>query len=141
MFLGEFEYRVDEKGRIPIPPKFKSELAGGVVLSPGPEKCITGYSISTWSKLAASTNAGNLPNNKERRLNRARFATAFRLPIDGQGRIALPVPLREFAEITDELVITGNNAYFELWNKTEWENEKAASLEQSWQIIESLENR
>ena len=38
MFLGEFEYRVDEKGRVPVPPKFRVMLKQGVVLAPGVEK-------------------------------------------------------------------------------------------------------
>jgi MraZ protein len=76
-----------------------------------------------------------------RRLNRAFFATAFNLTIDNQGRIALPVPLREYAGIGDELVIAGVNTYLELWNKEQWEAEKAISQEQAWQIIESMERR
>ncbi|GAH83868.1 unnamed protein product, partial [marine sediment metagenome] len=48
-------------------------------------------------------------------------------------------PLREYAEIVDEVVIAGANTYLEIWNKVLWEEEKAASQEQAWQIIESLE--
>jgi len=52
MFLGEFEYRLDEKGRMPIPPRFGRELKEGVVLTPGVEKCITVYPLPEWKKLA-----------------------------------------------------------------------------------------
>ena len=141
MFLGEFEYKVDEKGRVPIPPKFKNELRDGVVLTAGPEQCIVAYSLAAWNKLAATLTSGTMPASKSRRLNRAIFATAFRLQIDGQGRIALPVPLREYAGIEDELIIAGANTYLEFWNKELWESEKAISQEQVWQIIESMENR
>jgi len=139
MFFGEFEYKIDEKGRIPIPPKFRSELREGVVLTPGIEKCIVAYALPEWKKLAASLTTGSVTPSKLRRLNRAIFATAFSLNIDGQGRIALPIPLRQHAEIVDEVVIAGANTYFELWNKVHWESEKAISQEQAWQIIESLE--
>ena len=139
MFLGEFEYKIDEKGRVPIPPKFRRELREGVVLAAGPEKCIIAYSHAEWNKLAATMTSGTTAASKLRRLNRAIFATAFSLNIDGQGRIALPVPLREYAGIEDELVIAGVNTYLELWNKEQWESEKAISQEQAWQIIESLE--
>jgi len=61
------------------------------------------------------------------------------LVIDNQGRIALPVPLREYAGIEDEVVIAGVNTYLEIWNKEQWEEEIAISQEQAWQIIESLE--
>ncbi len=139
MFLGEFEYKIDEKGRALIPPKFRRELKEGVVLTPGVEKCINVYPLSEWKKLAATLTTGSVTPSKLRRLNRAIFATAFSLNIDGQGRIALPVPLREYAGIEDEVIITGANAYLELWNKEQWESEKAISQEQAWQIIESLE--
>ena len=139
MFFGEFEYRIDEKGRVPIPPRFRRELKEGVVLTPGVEKCITAYALSEWKKLAATLTTGSVTRSKLRRLNRAIFATAFRLNIDRQGRIALPIPLRQYASIEDEVVIAGANNYLELWNKEQWEAEKAISQEQTWQIIESLE--
>ena len=139
MFFGEFEYRVDEKGRMPIPPKFRHELRDGVVLTPGVEKCVIAYPLPEWKKLADTLTTGSVTPSKLRKLNRAIFATAFYLNIDGQGRIALPYPLREYAGIGDELVIAGANNYFELWNKERWAEEKAISQEQAWQIIESLE--
>ncbi|MFC1987279.1 division/cell wall cluster transcriptional repressor MraZ [Chloroflexota bacterium] len=139
MFLGEFEYRIDEKGRVPIPPKFRAQLKDGVVLMPGVEKCITVYSPVEWKKVAATLTTGSITRSKLRRLNRAIFAAAFNLNIDGQGRIALPAPLREYAGIEEEVVVAGANTYIELWNKEQWESEKAVSQEQTWQIIESLE--
>ncbi len=139
MFFGEFEYRIDERGRVPIPPKFRGELRAGVVLAPGVEKCIIAYPLSEWKKLADTLTTGSVTPSKLRRLNRAIFATAFSLRIDGQGRIALPTSLKQYAEIVDEVIIAGVNNYLELWNKVHWESEKAASQEQAWQIIESLE--
>jgi len=139
MFLGEFEYKLDEKGRVPLPPKFRRELREGVVLTPGVERCILVYTLAEWKKLAASLTSGPVARSKLRRLNRAIFATAFSLNIDGQGRIALPVPVREYAGIEDEVVVVGANNYLELWNKEQWEAEKTISQEQAWQIIESLE--
>ena len=141
MFFGEFEYRVDEKGRVPLPPKFRSELREGVVLTPGMEKCLIGYPLPEWKKLATALTTGSVTRSKLRKLNRAIFATAFHLNIDGQGRIALPTRLKEYAEIFDEAVVTGANNYFEIWNKVQWEAERATSQEQAWQIIESLEKR
>jgi len=139
MFLGEFEYKIDEKGRVPIPPKFTRELKEGVVLTTGPEKCIIAYPAAEWRKLAATLTTGSVARSKLRRLNRAIFATAFSFSLDGQRRLALPVPLREYAGIEDEVVIAGVNTYLELWSKEQWEAEKAISQEQVWQIIESLE--
>ena len=141
MFFSEFEYKIDEKGRVPLPPKFRNELKMGVILTPGVERCIIAYPVTEWKNLATSLTTGSVTPSKLRKLNRAFFATAFSLSPDAQGRIAIPAPLREYAEIEDEVVIAGANTYFELWNKALWQKEKAASQEQAWQIIESLERR
>jgi MraZ protein len=143
MFTGEFEYRVDEKGRVPIPPKFRTDelKKEGLVLTPGLEKCITIYPLSEWKKIADSLTSGPLAPSKLRKLNRAIFARAFNLEIDGQGRITLPSQLRQHAGIVEEVVITGANTYLELWSKEQWDAERANSQEEAWQIIESLEKR
>ncbi len=139
MFFGEFEYKIDEKGRVPFTPRFRKELREGVVLTQGVENCITAYPLPEWKKLATELTSSSVTRSKLRMLNRAIFATAFSTRIDGQGRVALPVSLREYAGIEDEVVIIGANNYLELWNREQWESEKADSQEQSWQIIESLE--
>ena len=141
MFFGEFQYKIDEKGRVPVPPRFRMELKAGLVLTPGIEKCIVAYPLFEWKKLSNTLTTGPVTPSKLRRLNRAIFATAFSLNIDGQGRVVLPVPLRQYAGIDDEVVIAGANNYLELWDKEQWESEKAISQEQAWQIIESLERR
>ena len=141
MFFGEFDYKIDEKNRVPIPPRFRRALKDGVVLAPSVEKCINTYTLAEWNKLSAKFTSSPVTTSKMRRLNRAMFATAFKAELDGQGRIALPIPLREYSEIVDEVVITGNNNYLEIWNKMHWEEEKAISREQAWQTIESIEER
>ena len=140
MFYGEFEYKIDDKGRVPIPPKFRNFLKDGIVLTPGQEKCITAYTIPEWNKLSASLTSSTLSRSKMRRLSRAIFSTAFNTNVDNQGRIAIPAPLRESAEIEEDVVVAGANTYLEIWNKTLWEEEKAISQQQAWQIIESLES-
>ena len=141
MFLGEYEYKIDDKGRVPIPPKFRRELKEGLVLAPGPEACIVAYAPAEWMKMSESLTAGSLAPAKLRRLGRAIFATAFSLTLDGQGRVALPITLREYARIGDELVVVGANTYLEMWNRELWVAEKVAAQEQAWQIIEGLERR
>ena len=140
MFYGEFDYKVDEKGRVPVPPRFRPALKDGIVLTPGAEKCITCYTPVEWRKISAQLTGSGLTRSKMRKLSRALFATAFTTRIDGQGRIAIPAPLREHAGIVDDVVIAGANTYLEIWNKELWEEEKTTSQEQFWQIIETLEN-
>lgn len=140
MFFGEFQYRVDDKGRVPLPPRFRLDLKDGLVVIPGAEKCLTVYSLPEWQKLSASlSGAGAITPAKMRRLNRAIFATAFNLELDRQWRITLPAQLREYAGITTDVVVAGVNTCLEMWSKKLWDEEKMAANEQRWQIIESLE--
>jgi MraZ protein len=141
VFLGEVEHKLDEKGRVMLPAQFRRELREGVVLTPGVEQCITAYPLAEWKKIATALTGGPVTRNKLRKLNRAIFATASKIVIDGQGRVVLPPVLREYAGIEDEVVIVGANSYFELWNRERWETEKADSQAQAWQIIETLDRQ
>jgi MraZ protein len=140
MFYGEYGYKIDEKGRVPVPPRFRNALKDGIVLTPGAEKCLNVYTALEWKKLSAKLTNNTLSRSKMRKLNRVLFATAFSTRIDNQGRIPIPAPLRDYAGMNDEVVIAGANTYLEIWDKTLWEEEKKDSQEQAWQIIESLEN-
>jgi MraZ protein len=139
MFFGEFEYRIDDKGRLPFPPRFRAFFRDGIVLAQGVEKCLTIYTLTEWKKLADSIATSHLPPSKLRILSRALFATAYHLNLDAQGRISLPSNLRQYAGIDEDIIIAGVNNYLELWDKAQWDAAKSANQEQSWQIIESLE--
>ena len=142
MFLGEYEYKIDQKGRVPFPPKFREELRQGLVMSQGLERCINVYSLSEWQKISEKL-ATLLPptRSKARRMSRFAFATAFSVELDAQGRVALPLPLRQYAEIGEVAVIAGLNNYIEIWSKENWETESDLMKNQAWQISESTEER
>jgi len=138
-FFGEYEYKVDSKGRLPLPPKFRQKLRDGLVLTRGAETCVVIYPIDEWHKLADTLAARTMTPSKMRRLNRIIFGEAFSLSLDGQGRIPLPPSLRRYAKISDISIIVGANNCVELWDPDMWNAEKDSAQEQVWQIIESLE--
>jgi len=139
MFFGEYPYKVDEKGRLPLPPKFRRQMKEGVILAKGMgEKCIAAYPITEWKRLSDSLAAKAVTPANLRKLNRAIFGSAFGASFDGQGRITLPVPLREYAGIGDTAIVVGANNRVELWSEDEWKVEKTSAEEQASQIIESF---
>jgi len=139
MFFGEYPYKVDEKGRVPLPPKFRRQMREGVILTQGMgEKCIAVYPVAEWKRLSDSLTAKAVTPANLRKLNRALFGSAFDASLDGQGRIALPLTLREYAGIADTAIVVGVNNFVELWCDSEWKPEKTSSDEQASQIIESL---
>lgn len=111
------------------------------MLTRGAEKCIVLYPAAEWHKLADMLAARAVSPSKLRKLNRVLFGSAFSLTLDGQGRIALPQPLRQYAQIDDAAVIVGANNCIEIWNPQLWNTEKVSAEEQVWQIIESLEGQ
>ena len=140
MFFGEYPYKVDEKGRVPLPPKFRRQMREGVILTRGMgEKCIAVYPIAEWKRLSESLAAKAVTPANLRKLNRSIFGSAFDASLDGQGRITLPFSLREYAGIGDTVIVVGANNFIELWCEGEWQSEKTSADEQASQIIESFE--
>jgi len=141
MFLGEYEHKIDAKGRVAIPPKFRGEFWEGIVLARGLERCILAYPPSVWKEIAERFDTMPIARSKSRRISRVIFATAFSLELDEQGRLVMPPPLRQHAEIKETVIIAGINNYLEIWSKELWEEEQALMIEQAWQIAEGMETR
>ncbi len=139
MFLGTYEYRIDEKGRISLPPRFRDELRQGMVMTQGLEKCITVYSLAEWQRVSDRMAAQPANRSKARRIGRFTFATAFMADLDAQGRVAIPAPLRRYAGIEDAVVVAGVNNYFEIWSTDSWEAESSLMENEAWQISEGIE--
>jgi len=141
MFLGEHEYRVDSKGRLPLPPKFRQELGPELILTKGIETCIVGYPVAEWHRVADGLTAKTVASDNLRMLNRQMFSSAYPASLDGQGRITLPTKLRQHAQIEDTAIIVGANNYFEIWDPKLWDPARTSAEEKAYQIIESLEGR
>lgn len=138
MFNGEYQYKVDEKGRVPLPPKFRRELKEGVVLTKGlGEKCIAIYPAREWKRVSDKLAETALTGAKLRRLTRLTHGSAFDASYDGQGRIKLPETLRAYAGIGDTAIVVGANVRVELWSEQGWKGELTAAEEQASEIIES----
>ena len=141
MLLGEYECRIDDKGRVAIPSKLRKEFQDGLVLTRGFDKCMLVYSLPEWNRICE--NFSTLPTTKDnnRRLIRFNFANAFNAEIDKQGRVALPTSLRQYAHINDVTIMAGGGRYLEIWGKESWEEEKVIMDEQAWQLAEEIELR
>ena len=141
MFVGEYEYKVDNKGRLPLPPRFRKELEDGLVLTLGPDNCIMAYPKADWIKMTSNQAPTSfLSSDKERKINRFLFSNAHEVSVDRQGRIALPSSLRERCGISDNATVNGLNTSFEIWNPAQLEKERP-SVADARQLMEILEER
>ena len=138
-FLGEYQYRIDTKGRVAIPARFREAFKEGVVVAQGFEKCINVYSVAEWEKVAEKLTSLPMTRQNARRINRAILSSAFNLELDRQGRVVLPSTLKDYAAIKSEVVIAGLHSYLEIWNAENWAAEKAVMRAQAAQIAEQVE--
>jgi MraZ protein len=120
MFLGEFTHTIDDKGRLTIPAKFRGELAAGLVVTRGFDLNLMVFTMSGWEELAARIAERPLTDAGMRAFRRRVFSGAIDLEPDRQGRILLPDYLRDFAGISNEVVIAGMYDHVELWSSESW---------------------
>jgi MraZ protein len=121
VFLGEFEHTIDDKGRVAIPARFREELAEGLVLTRGFDRCLQAFPRPAWQRLAERVSALSLGNEEARLLRRLLFSGAAEVEVDRQGRILIPQNLREYGALAEQVVITGMDTYFELWSSERWQ--------------------
>jgi len=139
MFIGEYNHKLDEKGRLAIPNKFRAVLKSGCIVTKGLDNCLFLYTKKEWEKLAERLS--RLPFNKanERAVARLLLAGAMDLDFDKQGRVTLPEYLREFAGVKKQVIIAGLYNRLEIWDETAWKKYKTATEKESNAIAEALD--
>jgi len=141
MFLGEYELRIDHKGRLAIPVKFREAFRAGLVLSRGFDKCLNVYTMAEWERVAEELVSLPVTQLNPRRVARFTFSGAFDLELDRQGRVILPPALRQYADINDEVVIVGAYSHLQIWGKGLWTEEKQFMAEHATQIAEAVKTQ
>jgi MraZ protein len=124
MFLGEFVHTIDEKGRLTIPAKFRADLASGLVVTRGIDRCLAIYPLEEWERLAERVSALPMTDRRARAFRRLVFASASDAVPDKQGRMLIPPRLRAYASLDGDAVVTGLDTYIEVWNPDAWASER-----------------
>jgi MraZ protein len=131
VFLGQAVHAIDEKNRLAIPARFRTELATGLYLTKGVDRCLYILTPDGWSLLAERIRALPSMQVDARRLQRHFFSGADHLVPDKLGRIIIPPSLRDYAQLSGEIVIAGVHSRIELWEKTIWDAEQADADDQT----------
>lgn len=122
MFLGTHTPKLDDKGRLILPAKFRELLGDGLVMTKGQERCVVIWPKDQFSTYAESLRQRSQNNEKVRAYTRVFFSSAFDDSADKQGRITIPVPLRQWADLDRELVVVGADTRVEIWDSSAWEH-------------------
>jgi MraZ protein len=127
VFLGTYTPSLDDKGRLILPARFREELAAGLVVTKGQERCLAVWTAAGFDELTEQMRSASRPGAPEagigrssRDYHRVFFASAYDCVPDAQGRIVIPPPLRAYAGLTRECVVIGADTRLEIWDAAAW---------------------
>ena len=120
MFLGTYEPRLDDKGRLVLPAKFREQLAEGLVITKGQERCLCVWPVAEFRAVTERLRQAPVTSKSARDYMRVLFAGASDEVPDRQGRITLPPALREYAGLRRECTVIGANTRVEVWDTAAW---------------------
>lgn len=121
MFFGTYTPRLDDKGRLFLPAKFRDELSEGLVVTRGQERCLYVWSMGEFGKLTDRLKDAPLTNKSARDYMRMLYAGASDETPDKQGRITIPPMLRDYANLSKDCVVIGAMNRVEIWDATSWQ--------------------
>ena len=120
MFLGTYEPKLDDKGRVILPARFREDMEGGIVLTRGQEHCIYAFPAQEFEQMTVELRRAPLSSKQARDYIRVLLSGAYKEVPDKQGRITLPPDLRKYAGLDRELTVIGVGSRAEIWNSQAW---------------------
>jgi len=120
VFLGTHTPRLDEKGRLFLPAKYRDELAAGLILTKGQERCVYVFPMPEFERITEAMRTAPVTAKGLRDYSRVFFASASDEVPDKQGRITIPPALREYAALNRDCVVIGANTRLEIWDSQAW---------------------
>jgi MraZ protein len=125
VFRGVAQLNLDSKGRLAVPARFRDALlarcSGHLVLTADSDRCLLVYPLPDWEPIEQKLMALSSFNVQIRELQRRLVGYAEDVVMDATGRILVPPALRRFAQLEKNVVLIGQGAKFELWNKDSWD--------------------
>ncbi|MGA9747229.1 MAG: division/cell wall cluster transcriptional repressor MraZ [Nocardioides sp.] len=121
MFFGTYTPRLDDKGRLFLPAKFRDELAEGLVVTRGQERCLYVWSMEEFGKLTDRFREVPVTNKAARDYVRMFFAGASDETPDKQGRVTIPSMLRDYASLSKDCIVIGAMNRIEIWDAAAWQ--------------------
>ncbi|MDO5727662.1 MAG: division/cell wall cluster transcriptional repressor MraZ [Bowdeniella nasicola] len=126
MFLGTYEPKLDDKGRLILPAKYRDQLTAGLVLTRGQERCLYMFPMREFEAIHEQLRSAPLTSKQARQYLRVFLSGATDEQPDKQGRITIPANLREYAGLGRELAVIGMGTRVEIWDLQTWNTYLAA---------------
>jgi MraZ protein len=119
-FLGTHTPRLDDKGRLFLPARFRAALAEGLVVTTGQEGCLYVFPTAEFHRISALMQSAPGSSKHVRDVVRVFRASAHPDVPDRQGRVTIPVALRTYAGLDKDCTVIGNGSRLEVWDSTAW---------------------
>lgn len=121
MFLGTYAPRLDEKGRIILPAKFRDELESGIVVTRGQERCLYVFSTKDFEEVHDRIRQAPITSKQARDYLRVFLSGANAEVPDKQHRVTIPAQLRAYAGLDRDVTVIGAGNRAEIWDTAAWE--------------------
>jgi MraZ protein len=121
MFMGEYNHTIDSKGRLIIPSRLREDLGQKFVMTKGLDGCLFVFPLKEWEAFEQKLRGLPMIDKNARKFSRFFLAGATYCEPDRQGRILVPLALREFAGMEKEVVLTGMLDRIEIWSRQRWD--------------------
>ena len=138
MLIGEFTHSIDDKNRVSLPSKFKTEMGSRVILSRGLENTISVYTESSWKDMNEKLSQLSITKEADRKFKRF-MLSGEEFDLDKQGRIRIPEFLKEYAGIEKKLVWVGLGDKAEIWSEERWNKYISETVSEVEKISEGLD--
>lgn len=138
MFIGEYNHTVDEKGRLAVPVKFRTDFKMGAVVTKGLDSCLFVFTKKAWNELADKLSKLPISQSKSRAFARLMLAGAMDVRLDSQGRIVLPEYLRDYSQLKKKTVVAGVYNRLEIWDENLWNVYRNSIEKESTNIANEL---
>src|ERR1700730_18404064 len=122
MFLGTYTPKLDDKGRLTLPAKFRDALAGGLIVTKSQDNSLALYPSGAFEKPAPRRSQASRSNLAARSSLRTLAAATDEQHPDTQGRITLSADHRRYANLSKECVVIGSVDYLEIWDSEAWQS-------------------
>lgn len=122
LLLGTYTPKIDAKGRVALPAKFRSQLGQGLVMARGQERCVYLLPFDEFRRIASQIQRTSVGNKAAREYLRVFLSGAVDQEPDKQWRVVVPQMLRDYANLGSDIVVIGVGTRAELWNKDAWES-------------------
>lgn len=120
MFFGTHALRMDEKGRVALPARFRERLADGLVMTRGQENCVSVFALPEFTRRSEELSRVPSTGPRMRDYQRLLYSAADDPIPDKQGRVVVNVELRRYAGLERDCVAVGSNTHFEIWDSEAW---------------------